>query len=50
MLNNVLTDMVSSPLYPLKGRIAFSITREKFVTNTPLRGQGVSKYDNNLFL
>ena len=49
-MNNLKANLSHSPLYPLKGRIAFSITREKFVTNTPLRGQGVSKYDNKLFL
>jgi hypothetical protein len=37
-----------SPLYPLKGRIAANISLSKLATNTPLRGQGVRKYDNKL--
>jgi hypothetical protein len=34
-----------SPLYPLKGRIASNISHNKFGTITPLRGQGVKKYN-----
>jgi len=37
-----------SPLYPLKGRIAANISLFWLAANTPLRGQGVSKYDNKL--
>ncbi|GEM_PF-2942855 len=35
-----------SPLYPLKGRIAANIGLPELATITPLRGQGVRKYDN----
>ena len=51
-----MTCLKFSPLYPLKGRIALNISRNKFATITPLRacpdfsgGQGVSKCDNILF-
>ena len=39
----------SSPLFPLKGRIGSYISRTKLATNTPLRGQGVNKYNCKLF-
>jgi hypothetical protein len=55
-MKNIMTYLQSSPLYPpessgqaLKGRIAENQSRYKLVTNTPLRGQGVSKYENILF-
>ena len=37
--------LLTSPLYPLKGRIAVNLSWNKLATNTPLRGQGVSKCD-----
>lgn len=55
-MKNILTYLLSSPLYPpessgqaLKGRITVNLSRHKLATNTPLRGQGVSTYDNILF-
>lgn len=49
-----MTYLLSSPLFPitigtLKGRITLNLSRHKLATNTPLRGQGVSTYDNILF-
>jgi hypothetical protein len=48
-MNNIMTYLQSSPLYPLKGRIAVNFSRKKLATITPLRGQGVSRCDNILF-
>jgi hypothetical protein len=49
-MNNIMTYLpAASPLYPLKGRIAVNISWNKLATNTPLRGQGVSKCYNILF-
>ena len=41
-----MTYLQFSPLYPLKGRISTNIRLSRLATITPLRGQGVSKYDN----
>jgi hypothetical protein len=46
---NIMTYLQLSPLYPLKGRIAVNFSRNKLVTITPLRGQGVSRCDNKSF-
>jgi len=45
-MNYLLTDLLLSPLYPLKGRFDSNLSNIKLATTTPLRGQGVSKYDN----
>ena len=45
-MNNIMTYLQFSPLYPLKGRISANIRLSRLATITPLRGQGVSKYDN----
>jgi hypothetical protein len=54
-MDNKMTYLLLSPHYPpvesgqaLKGRIASNISRNKFAAITPLRGQGVSKYNNKL--
>ena len=44
--NNIMTYLILSPLYPLKGRIAANLSNNMLTTISPLRGQGVSKYDN----
>ena len=41
-----MTYLILSPLYPLKGRIAANLINSMLTTISPLRGQGVSKYDN----
>jgi hypothetical protein len=52
-MNNIMTYLPASPLPrnvgALKGRIAVNFSWTKLATNTPLRGQGVSKCDNILF-
>jgi hypothetical protein len=48
-MNKIMTYLQSSPLYPLKGRIAVNFSRNKLATITPLRGRGVSRCDNILF-
>jgi hypothetical protein len=45
-MNNKMTKVLSSPLFPLKGRFDTNLSSAKLATTTPLRGQGVSKYDN----
>ncbi len=44
-----MTYLLLSPLYPLKGRIAVKLNQLELATNTPLRGQGVSRCVNKLF-
>jgi len=46
-MNNIMTFLQLSPLYPLKGRIAANISLPKLATITPLRGLGVSKQITN---
>ena len=41
--NNIMTYLLLSPLYPLKGRIAANLSNSMLTTISPLRGQGVSK-------
>lgn len=47
-MDGIMTYLQLSPLYPLKGKIASNKSQNKLATNTPLRGQGVRKY-NKLF-
>jgi len=47
-MNSVMKYLQLSPLYPLKGKFAVHNSCEMFTTITPLRGQGVSKLDNNI--
>jgi hypothetical protein len=48
-MNNIMTYLPASPLYPLKGRIAANFSWNKLATITPFKGQGVSRCDKILF-
>jgi len=39
-MNNIMTYIQFSPLYPLKGRIAANKSLSRLANITPLRGQG----------
>jgi hypothetical protein len=45
-MNILMTVILLSPLFPLKGRIATYINQANLATIPPLRGQGVSKLED----
>lgn len=49
-MDSIMTYLLLSPLYPLKGKIASNMSQNKLATITPpAGGLWVSKYNNKLF-
>lgn len=45
-MNILMTVILLSPLFPLKGRITTYINQANLATISPLRGQGVGKLED----